>query len=179
MSGGTSFFLFRRKRRLRRSFTEVFETRQRQNWNYTWSGIFGVVIIIIAILQIFRVNPPDRPIKEAEVKRVWTEGELLRGRAVVPANGFLSFQMNLNRRARFSASFTTGKSEIRLASAILKAEDFNMWKSGADVEAVSTTGKVPRGVVKRVLEPGEYYFVLDNRSGDSEVLLEDTDIRVD
>ncbi|MGD9629521.1 MAG: hypothetical protein AB7V18_09765 [Pyrinomonadaceae bacterium] len=157
----------------------MFETRQKQNWNYTWPGIFGVVIIIIAVFQIVRVNPPDRPVGDTENRKVWTEGELLRGRAVVPANGYLSFPLNLNRRANFSAVFTTGRSEVRIVSAIIRAEDFNMWKSGEDVEPVSTTGKVPRGVVKRVLEPGMYLFVLDNRAGDAEIVLEDTEIKVD
>lgn len=138
-----------------------------------------MVIIIIAVFQIVRVNPPDRPVGDTENRKVWTEGELLRGRAVVPANGYLSFPLNLNRRANFSAVFTTGRSEVRIVSAIIRAEDFNMWKSGEDVEPVSTTGKVPRGVVKRVLEPGMYLFVLDNRAGDAEIVLEDTEIKVD
>lgn len=148
-------------------------------WSYTWAGIVGVVIIIVAVIQIFRVNPPAEKNVVADAKPRWTEGEVFKGPGQVAAGAELSYPINLNRRATLKAYFTTGKSEIKLASSVLKAEDFNMWKSGTEVKPIVSTGMVPRGTITRVLEPGNYIFVLDNRAGAETVTLTEMEISVE
>jgi hypothetical protein len=156
----------------------VFEQRKR-TWSYTWSGIIGVVIIIIAVIQIFRVNPPDRPSAVAEPKIVWTDGVVLNGLVEVAAGEFLSCPINLNRKATLRVFFTTGKHDKKLGSMLIAEKDFNMWKSGSEVPSIVSTGVVPRGTITRVLEPGSYVFVLDNRNGTEAIKLTETDIRVE
>ena len=117
----------------------MFEQRK-GTWSYTWAGIIGVVIIIIAVVQIFRVNPPAEKMVEQEAKPKWTEGEVFKGPGQVVAGAELSYPIDLNRKATFKAYFTTGKNDKKLASAVIKAEDFNMWKSGAEVTAIVSTG---------------------------------------
>ena len=156
----------------------MFEQRK-GTWNYKWSGIIGVVIIIIAVIQIFRVNPPAQQNIPAEAKVKWTDGEVFKGPGQVAAGTELSYPINLNRRATFKAYFTTGNSAKKLASSVIKAEDFNMWKSGGEVQTFVATGMVPRGTITRVLEPGNYIFVLDNRTGTETMILKEIDISVE
>ena len=137
------------------------------------------VIIIIAVIQIFRVNPPADQSVAAEAKVKWTQGEVFKGKGQVAAGTELSYPINLNRRATLKAFFTTGDSDKKLASAVIKADDFNMWKSGAEVQTFVATGMVPRGTITRVLEPGNYIFVLDNRTGTETIVLKEMDISVE
>ena len=158
----------------------MFEQRKgKGTWTYTWGGIIGVVIIIIAVIQIFRVNPPALQQSASETKVVWTDGEVLRGPAEVAAGEFLSFPLNLNRKATLKAYFTTGKSDKRLGCMVINEKDLHMWKSGSEVPIVMSTGLVPRGTITRVLEPGNYVFILDNRAGSETIKLTETDFRVE
>ncbi|HEX6279328.1 MAG TPA: hypothetical protein VFZ49_04865 [Pyrinomonadaceae bacterium] len=157
----------------------MFEEKKRGTWNYTWAGIIGVVIIIIGVIQIFRVNPPERPQETTEPKIVWTEGEVFKGEARVDAGGYLSYSLNLNRRATLKVFFTTGKHDVKLDSSVIKAEDFNMWKNGEGVPTQVTTGLVPRGTITKVLEPGNYFFLLDNRKGTETVVLTELNVRIE
>ena len=156
----------------------MFEQR-RGTWSYTWAGIIGVVIIIIAVIQIFRVNPPEEKNVPPDAKPKWTDGEVFKGPGQVASATELSYPINLNRKATLKAFFTTGKNDIKLASAVIRAEDFNMWKSGGEVQPLVATGTVPRGTITRVLEPGNYLFVLDNRAGTETIVLTEIDIRVE
>lgn len=157
----------------------MFENRK-GNWNYTWAGIVGVVIIIIAVIQIFRVNPPaDQQRVAAEPKIKWTDGEVFNGKAEVAAGTELSYPINLNRKATLKAYFTTGKNEKKLLGTVINAGDFNMWKSGSDVKTLVSTGVVPRGTISRTLEPGTYLFVLDNRTGTETIALTEMNISVE
>ncbi len=156
----------------------MFDQRK-GTWSYTWAGIIGVVIIIIAVIQIFRVNPPAQQNAGAESKVKWTEGEVFKGPGQVAAGAELSYPINLNRQATFKGYFTTGDSSKKLASSVIKAEDFNMWKSGSEVKMIVSTGMVPRGTITRVLEPGNYLFVLDNREGTETIILKEMDISVE
>jgi hypothetical protein len=156
----------------------MFEQRKK-TWNYSWVGIIGVVIIIIAIVQIFKVNPPDRAGGAAQLKPSWTEGKVFDGSAEVPAGGYLPHRLDLNRRATFKGFFTTGRNDRRVAGTLIKAEDFNMWKLGEDVDPMLSTGPVPRGTINRVLESGSYLFLIDNRGGEVPVTLAVLDVGVE
>lgn len=156
----------------------MFEQRKR-TWSYTWSGIVGVVLIIIAVIQIFRVNPPDPQTIATAPKIVWTEREVFSGQAQVAANEHLWYPINLNRKATLKAYFTTGKHDKLLGASVIKTDDFNMWKSGSEVPVIVSTGMVPRGTITRVLEPGNYVFILDNRNGTEAIQLIETDIKIE
>lgn len=156
----------------------MFEQRK-GTWTYTWAGIIGVVLIIIAVIQIFRVNPPAQPAADAEPKIKWTEGVVFSGPAEVAAGEFLSYPIDLNRKATLKVFFTTGKHDKKVNSLVINEKDFNMWKSGSEVPNVTATGPVPRGTITRVLEPGRFVFILDNRSGTETVKLSESDIRVE
>jgi len=156
----------------------MFEQRKKP-WNYSWAGIIGVVMIIIAIVQIFKVNPPDHAGVAAQLKPAWTEGKVFDGAVEVPAGGYLSHPLYLNRRVTFKSFFTTGKNDRRVVGTLIKAEDFNMWKSDADVDTILSTGPVPRGTINRVLEPGNYIFLIDNRTGGEAIKLTPLDISVE
>ena len=138
-----------------------------------------MVIIIIAVIQIFRVNPPDRPQAAEEVKIKYTEGVVFSGPADVAAGEFLSYPLNLNRKATLKVVFMTGKHDKKLNSMVISDKDFNMWKSGSEVPMVMTTGVVPRGTITKVLEPGNYVFILDNRAGSERIKLTETDISIE
>ena len=155
----------------------MFEQRKK-TWNYSWAGIIGIVIIIIAVVQIFKVNPPDQYGVAAQPRHAWTEGKVFDGAAEVPAGGYLSHPLYLNRRATFKGFFTTGKNDRRVVGTLIKAEDFNMWKSDAVVDTILSTGPVPRGTINRVLEPGNYIFLIDNRTGGEAVKLTTLDVSV-
>ena len=157
----------------------MFEERNKGNWNYTWAGIISIVLIIIAVIQIFRVNPPEQPQVSNESKIVWTEGEVFSGEANVDAGSYLSYPLNLNRRATLKVFFTSGKHDKRIGSAVIRAEDFNMWKNGGDISTLVATGDVPRGTITKVLEPGYYLLVLDNRKGGEQITLIQTNIKLD
>jgi hypothetical protein len=156
----------------------MFDQR-RGTWKYTWSGIIGVVVIIIALIQIVRVNPPEKEQAAAESKTIWTDGEVFNGPAEVTAGEFLSFPLKLNRKVTLKAYFTTGKSDKRLECLVIAEKDFNMWKSGSEVPMLLTTGVVPRGTITKVLEPGNYLFILDNRVGTETLKLIETQISVE
>ena len=156
----------------------MFE-QKKGNWNYTWAGIIAIVLMIIGVIQIFRVNPPETSDAPENARTVWTEGEVFKGEANVDAGGTLTFPLNLNRRATLKVFFTTGKHDKRLESVVIKAEDFNMWKKGEEVPTFVVTGNVPRGTITKVLEPANYFFVLDNRKGSEPIVLTETDIRIE
>ena len=156
----------------------MFEQRK-GTWTYTWAGIVGVVLIIIAVIQIFRVNPPAQQMAAASREVKWTEGEVFKGKAEIAAGTELSYPINLNRKATLKAFFTTGKNDKKLGGVLIKAEDFNMWKSGSEVQTFVATGLVPRGTITRLIEPGSYIFVLDNRSGSETIVLTEVDISVE
>ena len=130
---------------------------------------------MIAVIQVFRVNPPAQRSAANAPEVKWTDGEVFKGKAEIAAGSELSYPINLNRRATLKAFFTTGKNDKKLGSVLIKAEDFNMWKSGSDVPTFVATGIVPRGTITRVLEPGSYVFVLDNRSGNEPILLSEVE----
>lgn len=157
----------------------MFEERQKRNWNWTWAGIASVVLILIAVIQIVRVNPPSRSSETAQSKPIWTEGTIFSGVAEVTANGFLSFPVNLNRKATLKGFFTTGSSDRRLGATIIRSGDLDNWKAGSEVPTIVSTGAVPRGFITRVIEPGNYVLIIDNRMNADTLKLAESDFRIE
>lgn len=139
--------------------------RNSLSWNWSWGGIVLVVLVILAAIQLVRVNPPDDRTNGREEKNIlWTNGTLISGTIEVEAGGHLTYPINLNKRVTLNGFFTTGDSSKRLACSIIAASDLNAWRAGKTVPILNTTGPVPRGLIKRVLEPGYYTLIIDNRT---------------
>ena len=155
----------------------MFEQKRSGNWNFSWAGIVLVVVFVLAVFWFFRQNPPEAsgPI---ERKVMWTTGEIVSGPLEVEASGFLTFPMNLNKRSALDATFFTGDSKKRLGMVIVKSADLDKYKAGQEVNLVTHTGTVPRGVVKRVMEPGEYVIVFDNRMNPETMRIPESNISV-
>lgn len=144
-----------------------------------WAGIALVVWMVLAVIWVFRQNPPTQPADAAENKVMWTSGKIAEGPLEVEGKGHLTFPVNLNKRSTLSAFFTTGDNARKLTFSILAAADLEKWKAGERVRLLTNTGPVPRGTVERVLEPGDYVVVLDNRPNEQPILITDSKIEVE
>jgi hypothetical protein len=158
----------------------MFDTKKKSGWNWSWVGIFVVVLGLIGVIQIFRVNPPaDRTERGAPTPFLATTGMIIDGALEIPSGGFLSFPMNFNHRINFNGSFTTGETPERLECLIIPAGQFENWRNGVDVQTVVRTGQVPRGRINRTLEPGNYFLILDNRQGTEVKKIIESEFRVE
>ena len=75
----------------------MFE-QKRSGWNFNWAGIVLVVVFVLAVVWVFRQNPPGAPADAAEKKVMWTSGKIVEGPLEVEAKSYLSFPLNLNKR---------------------------------------------------------------------------------
>jgi hypothetical protein len=156
----------------------MFEQKRSGSWNFSWAGIVLVVAFVIAVFWFFKQNPPEAS-GTAEKKTIWSNGEIVSGPLEVEPGGILTFPMNLNKRSSLDATFFTGDSRKRLELVILDPKDLDRWKANEDVKVVTHTGTVPRGIVKRVMEPGEYVIVFDNRMNKETMRIPESSISVD
>ena len=122
-------------------------------------------LLFVALIQITRVNKP-RP--EPQLKETYTsKGPLVQDEIKIAANDFHATRINLNRRGKINGTFRTDNVKSRVSALVLDEENFNKWKVGDNYTAVIQTGSVPGGNVARVLEPGVYFLIIDNRHGDA------------
>ena len=156
----------------------MFEQKVSGSWNFSWAGIVLVVAFVIAVFWFFKQNPPEAS-GTSEKKTIWTNGEIVSGPLEVEAGGILTFAMNLNKRSSLDATFFTGDSKRRLALVILDPKDLDRWKANEEVKLVTQTGTVPRGIVKRVMEPGHYLIVFDNRMNNEAMRISESSISVE
>ena len=155
----------------------MFEQKRSGSWSFSWAGIVLVSVFVIAVFWIFKQNPPEAG-GTVEKKPMWTTGTIVSGPLEVEAGGVLAFPMNLNKRSSLDLTFFTGDSKKRLGLVIVNAADLDRWKTGEEVKLVTQTGTVPRGIVKRVMEPGEYVIVLDNRMNEETMRIPESDFSV-
>ena len=127
--------------------------------------VVGCVVVGLFILNLFRVNRPisDGNAATAET-HVYTEGVLVSGNANIEPDSFLQYKIDLNRRAKLKGTFQVPSGKPRIACLILTESDLENWKSGGGLKPVTSTRDVPSGTISRVLSPGVYYLVLDNRA---------------
>jgi hypothetical protein len=154
--------------------------QKRSRSDLNWAGIILVVVFVLAVFWLYRQNPPDAEADAPSAKpTAWTSGTIIAGPLEVEGGGLLTFRMDLNKRSTLDAVFTTGDSAIRLAFTVLAAGDLEGWKSGERVDLITNTGPVPRGTVKRVIEPGSYVIVFDNRMNPGPVRIVEADVKVE
>lgn len=153
--------------------------RNSRGWSWSWSGIILVVLIVFGFFQMIRVNPPDdRLVNEKENKVIWTEGTVVSGALEVAANGYLTYPINFNKKSSLDGVFTTGDSKKRLACSIIAAADLERWKAGDEVAFVNNTGQVPRGIVRRTIDPGYYLLIFDNRMNQAPIRIVESNFTV-
>ena len=158
----------------------MFEQKQLGNWNFSWAGIVLVVVFVLAVFWIFRQNPPDGSTQASLFsKPVWSEGKIAEGVLEVEAKGFLTFPLDLNKRSTLNAVFTTGDNSKRLAFVVIDAPELEKWKAGHEIRTHTNTGPVPRGTIKKVLEPGSYLVVFDNRASEKAIRITESSIEVE
>jgi hypothetical protein len=153
----------------------VFKISQR---SYFWLRIISVVILIVGLIQIFRVNSPT-PVVERPAPVKYTSGTLVEGQVEIPAGEFLSYEIKLNKRASLRGKFATEKLKGSVGCLTLNAENFARWREGGEFQAVAKTGTVPGGNLNAKLEPGDYYLVLDNRHSAKESRVVNADFTVE
>jgi hypothetical protein len=140
-------------------FTE--DPEKKQFWY--WPALVGVLLILVAIIQIARVNR-ERP-REAPIVDAYTaSGPLVSDVIKVPAGDFFTKRINLNRRGKISGTFRTENLKAPVSVIVMDEKNFDNWKLGLEHSAVVQTGYVPGGKISPVLEPGVYFVVIDNRS---------------
>ena len=64
-----------------------------------WVRIFVVVGLVLFIIQLLRVNRPEKT-STTPFAEIYTSGIVVDGEIVVMAGSFRTFPINLNRRAR-------------------------------------------------------------------------------
>jgi len=137
---------------------------EKRSWNRIWPGVVVAVAITLFAIQIFRVNQPTPSAPEPEPRVYTTAGPLVSGQLVIPANDFYSNRIDLNRRTKLSGSFRTGSTRALVSVLVVNESNFDLWNAGqSNYRALTKTGYVPAGRISLVLEPGIYFFIIDNR----------------
>jgi hypothetical protein len=133
-------------------------------YNLRWPLIAVTVVAALILIQLMRVNTPEKiPVESAPALAYSKPGPLLSGNYTVGAGEFLSNQINLNRRAKLSGEFQTGSMKSKVAIVVVDEANFEKWKLQNDFKARVGTGYVPGGKINPVLEPGTYFLIIDNR----------------
>lgn len=127
--------------------------------------VAGCVVVALFILNLFRVNRPTADGNAATPEaHIYTEGVVAAGNLNIEPDSFLQYKIDLNRRAKVKGKFQVPSGKPRIACLILTESDFEKWISGGIYQTVTSTGNVPSGTINRVLTPGVYFLVLDNRA---------------
>jgi hypothetical protein len=135
-------------------------------WGWRWPIIIVVVLLLLLGIQILRVNRP-RPVSTTMQPVPYsTPGILVSGDLLIPERNFYSRGIDLNRTSTLVGSFRTGSIKSRVSVLVLDTKSFEAWQSNSDYHPVTETGYVPGGKVTPVLEPGNYFIVIDNRSNE-------------
>lgn len=152
---------------------------EEQIWRSRWPAIALVVVIVLAAIQMIRVNRPSQNAEERTPAVKYTApGQLLVANLSIEANGFHATRIDLNRKAKLAGTFRTPSNKQRVTVLVLDEANFETWKAQGDYRAVVTTGAVPGGRISPVFGPGTFFLVIDNRANDKNQLVE-TDFSLD
>lgn len=132
----------------------------------TWLLILTVVAIILAAIQIIRVNRPKEIGSQVQRRTYTSPGTVLPSRVEIGPNSFYSHRLDLNRRMKLRGSFRTADLKSTVLVLIVRESEFENWKRGSDVPTIVRTGLVPGGNLSPVLEPDVYQLIIDNRNGE-------------
>ncbi len=130
-----------------------------------WIAIVAVVAAALAVFQFMRANAPERSTTRP-VAPIYTTGNVVDGSLAIPADEYRTFKLNFNKRTKVLGTHWTGDSRKRVLVMIIAEADLERWKAGEEVKPITQTGYVPRGKIERIIDPGAYYLIYDNRSMD-------------
>lgn len=128
---------------------------------WQWPAIVIAVLLFVALVQILRVN--DRPHEASTVEPYVSSGPLIEDNIQIAAHEFYARRISLNRQTKLSGVFGTDSIKSHVSVLVMDEKNFNNWKADMYYEAVTQTGYVPGGKVEPVLQPGNYFLVIDNR----------------
>jgi hypothetical protein len=131
-----------------------------------WIVVVVVVASALAVFQFMRANAPDETQTNRPTAPIYTTGSVVDGVLTIPSNEYRSFRLDFNKRTKVLGTHWTGDSRKRVLAQILPDPEFEKWKAGQEFKPVTQTGYVPRGKIERVMDPGVYYLIYDNRSAE-------------
>ncbi len=132
-----------------------------------WPVIIAVVLVLLALIQIVRVNQPKSSVSEKVEQLYTSNGPLVTGTIAIQPRDFFSKRINLNRRSKLTGTFRTADLRSEVSTLVIDEQHLEQWKTGSeDHKFLSRTGYVPGGKVSLVLEPGAYLLLIDNREND-------------
>ena len=135
-----------------------------------WVTMVFCALSVLFVLNLIRVNAPERNVAKATpFVPPHTEGKIASELARIDAGSFLPYRANFNHRVTVKGQFSVDRDGPWITMLILDEKNYQQWQNGVDFTTLVSTGKVPFGKVNRVLEPGTYYFVFDNRGSDKDV----------
>lgn len=134
-----------------------------------WSVIIAVVIVLLAGIQIYRVNRP-RPVAVEEPPPVLqTTGTIVDDVITLPAGEFVPYRMDFTHRVRVVGLFKAVNLENKFATLLMTEQDFENWKQGREFKTVARTTVIPGGKMNHMVGAGIYYLVFDNRNSESDI----------
>ncbi|PYS98149.1 MAG: hypothetical protein DMF63_17170 [Acidobacteria bacterium] len=136
--------------------------------NLRWPIIGFVVVAVLLGLKMILVNKSGEVPVVAPAPVAYSKpGPIVSGNVTIGAGEFLSKQIILNRRAKLSGEFQTGSVKSKIAVVVIDEADFENWKQQTEFKARVGTGYVPGGKISPMLEPGNYFLIIDNRANES------------
>jgi hypothetical protein len=126
-----------------------------------WVKIAIVVLVILAVFQLFRVNNEQPTVGPMVVR--YTHGSVIEGAVKVPAGNFLSYRIDLNRAVTLRGYFDTMSDGSRIECLVLDEVNFEKWKGLDDFVAISETGHLPTAILNPRIGPGIYHLVFSGR----------------
>lgn len=146
---------------------------------FLWIAVLNVSFFLLFTFWLFRVNPPESDSFAPEPNPLWSEGVVQSGYARVEKGKYIYFPLNLNQRRNLAVFFRTDSKNFKIAAKVFTDEEFKRFTEDGDGEPFIQTNQVSRGNIRRLLEPGRYYVMLDNRNGDCNVNLSSLEILVE
>ena len=134
-------------------------------WRGRWMLIAIVVVVVLAVIQMIRVNRPQQnEVAEPPIVKYTDRGPLLTGKISIEPSAFHSVRIALNRRAKLTGTFRTPSLKERVGVLLLDEANFESWKAQNEFRSIVATGAIPVGRINPVFGPGIFFLVLDNRA---------------
>ena len=142
-------------------------------WRGRWPVIALVVVMVLAAIQVIRVNRTEEKAEEEVLTVKYTDaGPLLTGNLKIPSNAFHAVRIDLNRKAKLAGTFNTPSSKQVVSVLVLDEANFESWKAEGEYRAIVSTRAVPVGRISPVIGPGTFFLVIDNRASEKNQSLE-------
>ncbi|MGH9949041.1 MAG: hypothetical protein ACRD6X_17860 [Pyrinomonadaceae bacterium] len=150
---------------------ESSEVKEQKHGAAFWFKIGGGVIVLLVILNTFRVNLPEAA-EPAPLPSIHTEGKIADGRTVIEPGGFWSYRVNFNYSAAIKGYYRVAGGRPKITFVILDAANFEKWSSGSEFLGETSIRDLASGQFERKLNAGEYFLVFDNRNSQNPAVLD-------